>query len=287
MRHLRAWFVVFPCLAILALGCSKPSADPIDGNLVLVLPESAAPPDHDKSRVSKLSVNGKDYSEPRSTKRTLQVQSAAGSDEVTIEFSYWPNTYTNIIRTKVVKLAKDKTVSADLTKEDPAMPDLIKPIYVPTPKQVVAEMCRMAKLGSDDIVYDIGCGEGLMVLQAVKEFGAKKGVGIDIDAGLIAKCLEHRKKDGLDDKVEFRAANALEIKDFSEATVVLLYLGDFLNHKLKPVLRETLKPGARVVSHRFLMGDDWPPDETRTINAINNYDTQEEYKLHIWHIKKK
>jgi hypothetical protein len=66
---------------------------------------------------------------------------------------------------------------------------------------------------------------------------------------------------------------------------VLLYLGDFLNHALKPTLRSTLKPGSRVVSHRFLMGDDWAPDESIKITATNNYGKQEDYELHLWTIK--
>ena len=142
-----------------------------------------------------------------------------------------------------------------------------------------------AAVGPDDVVYDIGCGDGRLVIQAVKFFGAKKGVGIDIRDSLILECLKNARREEVSDKVEFRVADALKIKDFSEASVVLLYLGDFLNHKLKPTLQGTLKPGSRVVSHRFLMGDDWPPDESITITATNNYGKQEEYHLHLWTIK--
>jgi hypothetical protein len=74
-------------------------------------------------------------------------------------------------------------------------------------------------------------------------------------------------------------------KDPTTGNLVLLYLGDFLNEALKPVLKSTLKPGARVVSHRFLMGADWPPDETRKLTAKNNHGESEEYLLHIWTIK--
>lgn len=284
MLRLRTAFVVCTCSLALAFGCSrKPPEDPAHGNLELTLPSSET----DRGRNSTLTVNGKDYSEPRLTKRVLDVELKGPSEEVKVEFSFWPNSYTNIIRTKIVRLEKDKTVKADMTKEDPATPDLIKPIFVPTPPAVVTEMGNLAKVGPDDVVMDIGCGEGAMVLQIVKEFNPKKGIGLDIRDELIEKCKVHRKKEKLEDKVDFRVANALEIKDFSEATVVVLYLGDFLNQKLKPVLRETLKPGSRVVSHRFLMGDDWPPDETRKITAKDNYDQNDTFELHIWHIKKK
>jgi precorrin-6B methylase 2 len=286
MRRVFGCGLLFSCLVLVAIGCkTEAPKDPEKGNLVLVLPESAPAPDHAKTHVSKLTVDGEDFSEPRGTKRTLQVVHPKGKDEVKVEFSFWPNTYTNIIRTKIVKLERDKSVEADLTKEDAATPDLIKPIYVPTSEEVVEQMCKMANIGPDDVVMDIGCGEGLMVLQAVKNHGAKKGIGIDIEEGLVKKARANAKSQGLDDKVEFRAANALEIKDFSEATVVLLYLGDFLNQKLKPTLRATLKPGTRVVSHRFEMGGDWPADVRQAIVTKHKESSESGYDLLLWRIK--
>jgi precorrin-6B methylase 2 len=286
MCRILGFGLLLPCLSLIALGCHKdPPKDPTTGNVVLLLPESPEKKADYPDAISKLTVDGKDYSEPRGTKRTLEITTAAGKEEVTIEFSFWPNTYTNIIRTKSVAIVKDKSVEVDMTKEDPKNPDLIKPIYVPTPDEVVAEMCKMAKVGPSDTVYDIGCGDGRLVIRAVKDFGAKKGVGIDIREELIVKCRANGKAAGVSDKVEFRTADALKIKDFSEASVVLLYLGDYLNEALKPTLKRTLKPGSRLVSHRFLMGADWPPDETKTLTATNNHGTSEEYLLHIWTIK--
>jgi len=156
---------------------------------------------------------------------------------------------------------------------------------VPTPHEVVEAMCKLGNVGPKDVVYDIGSGDGRLVILAVKKFGAKKGIGIDIDESLVKKSQENARKEGVSDKVEFRAGDALAIKDFSEASVVLLYLGDFLNRKLKPALQKTLKPGSRVVSHRFEMGKDWLPDRTVTMHATNNDGDQEEYKLHLWTIK--
>jgi cyclopropane fatty-acyl-phospholipid synthase-like methyltransferase len=184
-----------------------------------------------------------------------------------------------------VALVGGKAIAVDLTKKAPGDSEDIKPIYVPTPQKVVEEMCKLAKVGKDDVVYDIGCGDGRLVITAVKQFKAKKGVGIDIRAELVKKCKDNAKKAGVDDRTEFRAADALKIKDFSEATVVLLYLGDHLNLALRPTLRKTLKPGARVVSHRFLMGD-WKPDRTVELRAKNLSDELDDYKLHLWTIKK-
>lgn len=286
-RFLVPGFLLF-CLISIVVGCLRePSTapkDPISGNLKLVLPASFPPPKYAPERISQLTVDGKDYTDPRATERTLLVEAAAGKDVVTIEYSYWPNTYTNIIRTKVVTLVRDKSVAVDFNSEDAATPDKIKPIYFPTPYEVVEAMCELGNVGPKDIVHDIGSGDGRLVILAVQKFGAKKGVGIDIDADLVTKSWENAKKDGVTDKVDFRAGDALEIKDFSEASVVLLYVGEALNLKLKPVLQKTLKPGSRVVSHKFLMGD-WAPDKSIKINAKNNYGDKEDYELHVWTIK--
>ncbi|MSQ97287.1 MAG: methyltransferase domain-containing protein [Gemmataceae bacterium] len=286
MRRLLGLGLLLPCVFLFVLGCKREAPkDPQVGNLVLSLPESQHDTAYSPDCISKLTVDGKDFSEPRATKRTLVVTPAAGMSEVKVEFSFWPQKYTNIIRTKIVTLVKDKATEVDMTKEDPDNPDLIKPIYVPTPNEIVAAMCKLGKIGADDVVYDIGCGDGRLVIQAVKDFGAKKGVGIDIDPELVKKCWANAKKDGVTAKVEFSTQNALEIKSFADASVVLLYVGEDLNLKLKPVLQKTLKTGSRVVSHRFLMGDDWPPDETKTISAKNNAGEEAVYKLHLWTIK--
>ncbi len=268
-----------------ALRADDAAKDPADGNLVLVLPESSSPPSWAPDRVSKLTVEGVDFSTPRGTKRQLKVKPKEGKNSVTVVFSFWPNTYTNLIRSKVVKLDGDKAVTADLTKEDPDNPDKVKPIFFPTPYAVVDEMCKMGKVGKDDVVMDIGSGDGRMVIVGVKKFGAKKGIGIEIENYLVKKSNENAKKEGVTDKVEFRERDATTIKDFSEASVVLLYAGGFLNDKLKPVLRKTLKPGTRIVSHRFGFGDDWKPDETKKIRVKNNYDEDEDYELLLWTIK--
>lgn len=280
----RCWLLplLLPCFFILAGGCKRePAKDPDQGNLMLTLPESADTQRSD--RVSKLTIDGKDYSEPRATKRTLQVAPATGTNEVTIVFSFWPKSYVNTIRTKKVKLNADKPTLVDLTQSEPD--DLIKPIYVPTSMEVAEQMCKMADIKENDVVYDIGCGDGRMVIMAVEKFGAKRGVGIDIRDELITECKANAKKAKVADRVDFRAGDALKIKDFSEATVVLLYLGDELNAALKPDLKASLKPGARVVSHRFSMGADWPPDKSQPIVTTTPDNPEKDYDLLLWRIK--
>ncbi len=279
-RILGIAMILFSGVLLLSIGCKQPDANAVSYALDLTLPEN--PP---TERIPTLTIDGKDFSEPRGSKRSVSVEANGDGPTVKVEYSFWPNGYTNIIRTKMVKLEKGKTTTADLTREDEKTPDLIKPIYVPTPDEVVSAMCKLGKVGPDDVVYDIGCGDGRLVIQAVKLFGAKKGVGIDIRDELVLECLKNARREEVSDKVEFRVADALKIKDFSEASVVLLYLGDFLNRKLQPTLQSTLKPGTRVVSHRFLMGDDWPPDESMQITATNLFGKQEEYQLHRWTIK--
>jgi SAM-dependent methyltransferase len=204
---------------------------------------------------------------------------------VTVTYTFWINTYTRVIRTKVVKVEDGKTVKVSLLKPDPARPDRIFVIYVPTPQPVVEAMCRLAKIGKGDVVYDIGCGDGRLVITAVQKFGAKRAVGIDISEERIRECRANAKKAGVEDRVTFLHKDALTIKDFSEANVVLVYLSDALNRALRPTLRKTLKPGSRLVSHRFLMGD-WKPDRTEKLRAKDNRGEEDDFELHLWTIKK-
>lgn len=134
--------------------------------------------------------------------------------------------------------------------------------YVPTPLELVQVMLDMAKVGNDDIVYDLGCGDGRLVIAAAKEYGAR-GVGIDIDPQRISESRENAKKAGVEDKVCFREQD-LFASDFHEATVITLYLLTELNLRLRPQIFAQLKPGTRLVSHAFNMGD-WEPDEQKKI----------------------
>ena len=130
-------------------------------------------------------------------------------------------------------------------------------MYLPTADPSVRGMLELANVGPADTVYDLGCGDGRIVIAAAREFGAR-GVGIEIDPQLVREARENARKAGVADKVEIRQGNMFEV-DLSPATVVALYLLEHLNLRLRPKLQRELKPGSRVVSHVFGMGD-WKPD---------------------------
>jgi SAM-dependent methyltransferase len=141
-------------------------------------------------------------------------------------------------------------------------------IFVPTPNEVVDKMLEMAKVTAKDVVYDLGCGDGRIVITAAQKFGAR-AVGIDIDPKRIQEANANAKAAKVTDKVKFVEADLFE-SDIGEATVVSLYLLTRLNEKLKPKLLKDLKPGTRVVSHAFDMGD-WKPEATAQVASSTVY----------------
>ena len=135
--------------------------------------------------------------------------------------------------------------------------------YVPTPQEVVDRMLQLATVGKNDVVYDLGCGDGRIPITAAKAYGAR-GVGVDIDPQRIAEANANAKQAGVSHLVSFRLQDAMTV-ELSEATVVTLYLLSSSNLKLRPILTKQLKPGARIVSHAFSMGD-WQADKVDTFN---------------------
>lgn len=133
--------------------------------------------------------------------------------------------------------------------------------YVATPPDVVDRMLRLAGVTATDVVYDLGCGDGRIVIAAAKQFGAR-GVGVDIDPVRIRESMANARQAGVDALVTFRVEDALRV-DVSPATVVTLYLLAESNVKLRPILSRQLRPGARIVSHNFAMGD-WAADRVDT-----------------------
>ncbi len=129
--------------------------------------------------------------------------------------------------------------------------------YVPTVKSVVRQMLETANVTENDVVYDLGSGDGRIPIMAAKEFGAR-GVGIEIDSALVAKARQKAKEAGVADMVEFRQQDFFDV-DLHDATVVTLYLWPEINVKLRPKLLEDLDPGDRIVSHDFRMGE-WKPE---------------------------
>jgi len=141
--------------------------------------------------------------------------------------------------------------------------------YVPTPEKVITEMLRMAEVGKDDVIYDLGCGDGRIVIQAAKELGCR-GVGVDINPQRIKESRENAVKAGVEKRVEFILMDLFEA-DISQSTVVTLYLLSSVNLRLRPKLLRELKPGTRVVSHDFGMAE-WKPDESTIIEEkFDNY----------------
>jgi protein-L-isoaspartate O-methyltransferase len=138
--------------------------------------------------------------------------------------------------------------------------------YVPTPADVVERMLTLAKVGPRDVVYDLGCGDGRIVITAAQKFGAR-GVGIDSDANLINQAEANAKAAGVDRRVKFLVQDAMTV-DVSDATVVTLYLLSASNVKLRPILTRQLSRGARIVSHSFAMGD-WEPEVVDTFRDAN------------------
>lgn len=135
--------------------------------------------------------------------------------------------------------------------------------YVPTPPEVVETMLEMAEAGPGDVLYDLGSGDGRIVIRALTAFDVEKAVGVDIDPIRIAEGSENAEQAGVHHKATFIQSDLFEV-DFRDASVVTLYLLPEVNLRLRPILLERLEPGTRVVSHMFDM-DDWEPDEYATV----------------------
>jgi len=144
--------------------------------------------------------------------------------------------------------------------------------WEPSDARVVAAMLKLAGTTKSDIVYDLGCGDGRIVIAAAKDFGAR-GVGVDIDPQRIDESILNARLAGVADRVKFIEDDLFEV-NISDATVVTLFLWPSVNLKLRPKLLAELKPGTRVVSHSHDMGD-WKPDKTIVVEGA---------RLHLWTI---
>jgi uncharacterized protein (TIGR03000 family) len=200
---------------------------------------------------------------------------AARTYRYTVVVQWRPNGYTTMTRRRVVAFRPGTRVNVDLTVDDPT--DRVRVVYVPTPFDVADEMVKLAGVGTSDIVFEPGCGDARMLIAAVKA-GALRGVGIDIDAERVAESKARVRQAGLEPRIDIRLGDALDIKDLSKATVVLLYMGDHFNMLLRPILWRELPVGARIVSHRFTMGD-WTPDKSVTVTSEEGAG---DYELHLW-----
>jgi uncharacterized protein (TIGR03000 family) len=183
------------------------------------------------------------------------------------------------VAAKTEKKTEDKkpaTEEKKVAEKEDRRPDVI---FVPTPQPVVDRMLELAKVGKDDVVYDLGCGDGRIVVTAVKKFNAKKGVGYDIDPDRIKDSNENVKKNNVGDKVTIEKKDIFTL-DLSGANVITLYLLPTLNVKLIPQL-DKLKPGSRIVSHDFDM-EGVKPDKVEDIEAVDDNGNKRTHKIYLW-----
>jgi len=157
--------------------------------------------------------------------------------------------------------------------------------FVPTHEKVVAAMLKLAAVKEGDTVYDLGCGDGRITIAAVKDFKAKRGLGVDFNPERLKDCEKRMDDLKVSDedrkKITFKQGDVLKMtaEDFKDVDVVTMYLLPSVNEKLKPVLQKGLKPGARIVSHDFDMGD-WEADKKEEVTADRTH------TIYLWTIKK-
>jgi len=160
-------------------------------------------------------------------------------------------------------LGDTKLTDGPATGPDPQVP------YFPSTDEAVLGMLKLAGTGPGDVVYDLGCGDGRIVIAAARDFGAR-GVGVEIDPAPLRMAVYLARRAGVVDRVRFVRGDLFEA-DIGDATVVTLFLFEDLNRRLLPKLRKELKPGARIVAHRYGFGEDWPPEKTVQAGASTLY----------------
>jgi SAM-dependent methyltransferase len=148
--------------------------------------------------------------------------------------------------------------------------------FVPTPADAIAAMTGLAQLTPADLVYDLGCGDGRLLIQAAVDYGVR-GVGIDVDGALLERARQIADRAGVGDRLSFTQAD-LFATDLHAATVVFVYLLPHLNLRLRPRLQQQLQPGSRVITHMFDMGD-WRPDQTLSLE-----NSEEDSVLYLWRL---
>jgi cyclopropane fatty-acyl-phospholipid synthase-like methyltransferase len=141
--------------------------------------------------------------------------------------------------------------------------------FFPSTEEAVDGMLKLAGTGPNDVVFDLGCGDGRIVIAAAKQFGAR-GVGVEIDPAPLRLAVYYARRAGVQDRVRFVRGDLFDA-DLSEATVVTLFLFESLNRRLLPKLLAELKPGTRIVAHRYGFGDAWPPEKTVQAGASTLY----------------
>jgi cyclopropane fatty-acyl-phospholipid synthase-like methyltransferase len=155
--------------------------------------------------------------------------------------------------------------------------------FVPTPAEVIDKMLELAEVKTGDVLYDLGSGDGRIVIRAAKKYGAR-AVGIEADSTLITKARAAAEAEGVSHLVEFRAEDALKA-DLSPATVITLYMLPWFNEAMKPSFKKYLKPGSRIVAHDFGI-EGWEPDKTIKLPEpeLKNGGYKHYHTIYLWRI---
>ena len=157
-------------------------------------------------------------------------------------------------------------LTAEALHSSPQRPEVR---FLPTPQNVVDAMLTLAHVTPADVVFDLGSGDGRIPITAATKFGAR-GVGIEIDASLVRLARENAARAGVSDRVSFIEGDLFQA-DLSSATVVAIFLLPSMNMRLIPRFERELRPGARIVSHHFAMGDRWEPDAEQDVSGLSQY----------------
>jgi uncharacterized protein (TIGR03000 family) len=285
VRTSHSSFVVF-CL--LVLGCEKQKTTETTANAPTIAKKPATIkillPEGDFQEAT-LTVNGASFKSTGIERSFVTPPLDAGTAQLfKIEAHMMPNGYTKITRPRQIVAKAGETVTIDMRKLDDQL-DKIVVVWVATPDEIVDKMAELAGTGKNDVVFDPGCGDAVMLIRPVKKFGAKKGIGIDIDPKMVEKAKQKAKDEGVAERIVIRQGdicNEKDMADLVEATVVLVYIGDDLGALLSPMLQKMLKPGTRIVSHRWSLGS-WKPDKTEVVKGANG----NAYPLHLWIVKEK
>jgi uncharacterized protein (TIGR03000 family) len=249
-----------------ALQATAAASSPLTSRIVVTVPADDA----------ELAVNGEVVRGTGAT-RTYETDGlGAGTHRYAITVTWKPNTYTTMTRTKTVEFRGGTTTRVDLSVDDPA--DRVRVIYVPTPLDVAEAMVELAGIRMDDVVYEPGCGDARITTAAIRA-GARRGICIDIDPERARESKANVEAAGFASRIDVREGDALDVKNLSDVSVVMLYMGDHFNLLVRPVLWRELKVGSRIVSHRFTMGD-WKPDKTIQVES----EAGGSYELHLWTI---
>jgi uncharacterized protein (TIGR03000 family) len=255
-----------PALERAALQSTASASSRLTSRIVVTVPADDA----------ELAVNGEVVTGAGSTRTYETDRLSAGTYRYAVTVTWKPNTYTTMTRTKTVEFRGGTATRVDLSVDDPA--DRVRVIYVPTPLDVAEAMVDLAGIRMDDVVYEPGCGDARITTAAIRA-GARRGICIDIDPERARESKANVEAAGFASRIEVREGDALDVKNLSDVSVVMLYMGDHFNLLVRPVLWRELKVGSRIVSHRFTMGD-WKPDKTIQVES----EAGGSYELHLWTI---